>query len=388
VKRLYIFLILILFISCHRLIAFNQQRELQKEIINGVEVISNPIDPVKIEGEFSDFFLEEEFIIDSNDKSLIEKGLTDIGLYFDVDPQGYLYLVCPKAKENCIFKFDSKGNFVTSFGRIGEGPGELVSLSFPPLFIKVNNNEISATNTYKRKLVHFDLEGHFLRDEKFNTNLLVVAPLENNKYLTLGRFDGGRISDGFPLSLSTSSFNKIKELGWRTSPNPDKVNKIEGLYYVLSWSLSHEEIFVGDQEHGYEINVYDYDGNLRRKIRKEFKPIPLTKEYKEDLLDMYKIWPKFIRKMYFPKHFPSYHSFFSDEEGRIFVMTYEKGSKPGEYIYDVFNNEGVFICRKGLKAYFHSDALFAKKKNDRFYFIQENEAGFMKMIVYKVIWVD
>ena len=69
-------------------------------------------------------------------------------------------------------------------------------------------------------------------------------------------------------------------------------------------------------------------------------------------------------------------------------MTYEQGSKPGEYIYDVFNNEGIFICRKGLKAHFYSDGLFAKKKTDHLYLVQEKETGYKRMIVYKVIWIN
>ena len=72
-------------------------------------------------------------------------------------------------------------------------------------------------------------------------------------------------------------------------------------------------------------------------------------------------------------------------------MTYEKGENPGEYMYDIFNPEGVFIGRKSLNLRW-ADLYFGVKyqtiKNDKLYCYREDENGFMEMVVYKMRWVS
>jgi len=41
------------------------------------------------------------------------------------------------------------------------------------------------------------------------------------------------------------------------------------------WDASDKFIYVGNDQRGYEIWVYDFAGNLIRKIRKEFSPIEI-----------------------------------------------------------------------------------------------------------------
>ena len=99
---------------------------------DGVEIVLNRIEPYSIKGELSTFTLEEEFSIDTEDDKIAELGLTDIGGYFDADSNGNVYLVNPKGNESIIFQFDRDGNFISSFSRRGQGPGELQPLP-PPL---------------------------------------------------------------------------------------------------------------------------------------------------------------------------------------------------------------------------------------------------------------
>jgi len=37
------------------------------------------------------------------------------------------------------------------------------------------------------------------------------------------------------------------------------------------------------------------------------------------------------------------HSFFTDEQGRLYIMTYKDGENPGEKIFDIFNPDGVLM---------------------------------------------
>jgi hypothetical protein len=83
---------------------------------------------------------------------------------------------------------------------------------------------------------------------------------------------------------------------------------------------------------------------------------------------------------------PPLLSFFSDDEGRLFVMTYEEGENPGEYIYDIFNPDGVCVGIKSLKVFHDESGLYATMKNGRFYCINEKENGYKELKAYSVRW--
>jgi len=77
--------------------------------------------------------------------------------------------------------------------------------------------------------------------------------------------------------------------------------------------------------------VYDLDENLLRRIKKEYRPV----DYPEDE----------------KKAFPAIQHFFLDDEGRLLVMTHEKWENPKEFMFDIFNPEGIFIGGKSLSVF-------------------------------------
>lgn len=375
--------ILSLFIYCG-----SKQEEVERIIEEGVEVVINHLEPYKIKGEPNTLTLVEEFRIDTERDETAAMGLADIGHYFDIDSEGSIYLVSPKSKKNVIFKFDKTGKFITSFGRWGKGPGEIVSRPFPPLFITINSNgEIVITNFYRRKLVYFNKEGDFLREEKLESNLLVVLPLQNGNWFVYGRPKGQfSMKLGVPLNLCDREFNIIKEFGVRKIPNEFEEEKIKGIHYTLAWALSGGRIYTGKQEEGYIINVYDLEGNLVRKIRKEYESVPLTKGYKKDYKKMHELNKEFLDKLYFPQNFPPFHFFFADDEGRLFVMTYEEGENPGEHMFDIFNKDGILVGRKSMRIHHHPDGLFAIMKRGHFYCVIEKQSYYKELVTYKIKW--
>jgi hypothetical protein len=382
-KVFLLILILLLLIFCAP-----KQDEVERIMEDGVEVVINHLEPYKIPGEPEALTLEEEFRIDTERDEVAEMGLTDIGHYFDIDSEGSIYLVSPKSKKDVIFKFDKTGKFVTSFARWGQGPGEIVSRPFPPLFITINSyDEIVVTNFYRRKLAYFSKGGDFLREKKLESSLPVISPLQNGNWLVYGRPKGQfSMRQGIPLNVCDKEFNVIKELGLRKVPNEFEEEKIKGIHYTFAWALSGEKIYVGKQEEGYIINVYDLEGNLIRRIKKEFKPVPLTESYKKAYKKMYESDKEFLDKLYFPQNFPPFHYFFTDDEGRLFVMTYEKGEYPGEYMYDIFNKDGIFVGRKSMRIYNNPDGLFAIMKRGHFYSVLEKQSYFKELVDYTMNW--
>jgi len=376
-KKLFCFLIGISFLaSCG-----GRQSQVDRIYKNGVEVVLNHIEPYHIKGQPSSFSLEKVPSIDTERTDLAEAGMGTVGEW-DADDDGNIYLICFKNKENFIYRFDSTGKLTTSFGRRGQGPGEL---QWPSLSGVYKNGEIAFTD-YLQKFIVYDLNGALLREVKLKRRALHIDALWNGKFLLFG-FRPELSSGGsyvHALALCDEQFKDLKILDRR---DDDMDNSRQVPYFM--WRVSGDRIYIVNQARGYEVWVYDFDGNLTRMIRKEYKPVRVTDEIKDAVLGPDYRRSGISQDKYFPDPLPPLNQFFADDEGRIFVMTYESGLNPGEYIWDIFNPEGVFVGRKALNIvwaglYLGSRYTFVKK--GRLYCHQEKESGFHELVVYKMIW--
>jgi hypothetical protein len=382
-KLIYLILILSLLVYCRQ-----KQAEIETIMEDGVEVIINHIEPYEVKGEPSTFALEKEFVIDMERDDLAGLGITEIES-FDIDSEGNVYLVDSKGVENFIFKFGRNGNFIGAFAHKGQGPGELQR----PSTLKITSlEEIAITDTANNRLSIFGKDGKLIKEMTIDSNIRAMVPLDNGKYLVRMRIvdPSAEYLAQSPLSLYSSEFEEIKELDLQKIPNPIVGKRLKGTYHIFSWSISNRRIYTGYQERGYDIYVYDLEGNLLRKIKKEYKRIPVPDEYKRKYMEQFDapIFEPIKGKIYFPGSMPAFHSFFVDDEGRLFVMTYEKGKNAGEYIYDIFNDDGVFIGRKSLKIHHDPNGLYAKMKKGHLYCINEKESGYKKLVAYKMKWEE
>lgn len=382
-KLIYLALILSLFFYCAP-----KHEKVDIIIEDGVEVVVNHLEPYKVKGEPSTFALEKEFVINMERDDLTELGITEIES-FDIDSEGNVYLVDLKGVENFIFKFGRNGNFIHSFGRKGQGPGELQR----PSTLKIASlEEIAITDTTNNRLSIFGKDGNLIKEMTIDSNIRAMVPLDSEKYLVRMRIvdPSAEYLAQNALSLYNSEFEEIKELDLQKIPNPIVGKRLKGTYHIFSWSVSNRRIYTGYQERGYDIYVYDLEGNLLRKIKKEYKRIPVPEEYKRKYMEQFDapIFEPIKGKIYFPGSMPPFHSFLVDDEGRLFVMTYEKGENAGEYIYDIFNDDGVFIGRKSLKIHHDPVGLYAKMKKGHLYCINEKESGYKKLVVYNMKWEE
>ncbi len=176
---------------------------------NGVEVVINNLEPYKIGNKAPDFHLQQEFAIDMDSDDLAEKGLTEVHS-FDVDSEGNIYVVCMNNEGNLIYKFDNNGNFVKSFARSGQGPGEFVDCFY---FWINSRDELVVTGN--NKIIIFDRKGAYLKETKIYLGTSSGTVLENGNYLfkdsprPIQDRKGEMICS---LSLYDPEFKKIKEI--------------------------------------------------------------------------------------------------------------------------------------------------------------------------------
>ena len=382
-KLIYLISVLSLFIYCAP-----KQEKVERILEDGVEVVVNHLEPYKIKGEPSTLNLEEEFTIDTEKDEILKVGVTDIR-DFDIDSEGNVYFFQERENdENLVYKFDKKGNFVNTFGKRGQGPGEIQS----PRYMNITNkDEIPIQDHNSPRFFIFDGNGTLTKEIRLGSERdFVFYPLENGNYLKYGLYfdpPTRRIYD--ILQLYNSKFEKLKELD-RCDYGPifSVAPKIKGTPRVFICKVSDGKIYAGHENRGYEILIYDLEGNLVKKIRKEYTPADVPQEFKKNWL--VNIGRRKDR-LFFPDKMPPFQYFFLDDEGCLYVKTYEKGEKQNEYMHDIFNSDGVFITRKSIAGYgmwiYPGIPLDrAKAKNNRIYCIREKESGYKELVVYRIKW--
>ena len=386
----------ILVASCRPKVA-----SVEKRVENGVEVVINHVTSDAARNLRSPLRLDELFVIDTENAEIARLGLSDIW-GFDVDSAGELFVFkSPLSQGDLIYKFDGAGRFLSSFGGKGEGPGELQM----PIFQKISaNGELAIPDSGKRKIFVFDREGRLLREIPIEPRLRQatdrLVPLDNTRFLYRRvEFDATRpgARAAFIYSVVDHEYSEIKELDRILAQDAEGAAKFRYPFHFIRWALSGDRIYLANDERGYEIRAYDFNGALVRRVRKEGPPVKYPEDMKQDVLKKIDTPPfAFLKaKIAFADPAPPYQHIWADDEGRTYVVTYEQGIRPGEFVIEIFDRAGVFMGQMSLNIHVNMDAFtqaprfdaWTAMKNNRLYCLREKETGYLQLVVYRVTWV-
>jgi hypothetical protein len=332
----------------------------------GVVVVKNPIEP-KYGSEV--FSLEEELSIGESEGSdeYMFQDVTGI----TVNGDGDIYVLDSEAKH--VKVFDRHGQYLRTFGKEGEGPGEFQL----PRSIECMPWEEIIVSGFNR-ISYFDLQGEYLRNLPMS-----LVRLSRPQHDTDGNILGlviDREKEVYVLQKFDKDLNLL--MSFTDSPLPtsgEYRNKRSILFPVLRWDvINDDQVVCGFAGDGYVIEIFDGAGTLLRRIEKEYDPVEVDQKDAKELLEGY---PAQLRDtVYAPKHYPPYRTVSTDDQGRIFVITYEKTPNEEGYMFDVFDAEGIYIAKIQMKS---SPRIF---KNSRMYTVEENEDGFHVIKRYRIGW--
>lgn len=339
--------------------------------VSGITIVKNPKNPM-YSREIVKF--DEELAI-GKAEGPEEYLLTHIW-GFTVDDEENIYIM--DSKPFRIKVFDKDGKYLRSIGREGQGPGEF---RIPENIQFTHQKEIMVNDSGKGGLIFFSVDGQLLREIKNQVLILNGFAIVDTQQTFYAHVSSIREFQE-KLVKSIPPYENFETLATKPSPMsplipPPQIRLALLPGNNLVWGISSQ----------YELNIVDSKGRLVKKIEKEYSPVAIPSEYKSKYFG--RLPPGISKESHkFSSRFPAFDLFFSDDEGRLFVKTYEKLKSTDKYILDVFDPEGRFLSRAALKVG-NEISLEQEKfsiKKDRLYAKDFTEDGLPILKIYRVIW--
>jgi hypothetical protein len=290
---------------------------------------------------------------------------------FVVDDAGSIYVLDSQASH--VKVFDASGKYVRTIGRQGQGPGELES----PMTLSLNRTSSElAVHQASRRMSYFKTDGTFLRHLSFKEMWALRGRVDSkgNIYITEGIVDPK--DPRYELKKLGPDASVIAMLA--KSPAPNASVKFDPFMAISYFQIDPSDSVVYGYPETYEIQFFGpSDQNIFKKIRREYDPVLVTAEEKEE--QKKDIPPGITLNFDFSKYHSAFSRFFLSDLGHVIVQTWEK-TKDGKSIHDIFDAEGRFIGRVPLKP---SGVEVLKGK---YYALEEDEDGYKLVKRYAVTW--
>jgi hypothetical protein len=355
--------------------------EAQKiKIEDGVEVIYNGSKPNPPKEILSKLILEELMTIgDTDDPQLSFSGEN---IPFVIDDSGMIYAL--DSQEGCVQVYDESGQLLNTFGKKGQGPGEF---SLPAGIQITPEGTLMIEDTLNRRLSYYSFKGEHIQDISTATKLALGAIQIDNQGNMLGTQVGA--PEGGNMFFEYNKYDKELNPVFNLAkvefpiPIPGSGNKMNIMDVLIIYRFDNKGNIVFARNQDYEIKIFNPEGKHIRTIKKEFKPIKITEE---DINEMLERIPSNAggvnaREMIeFPKNFPPFQNLVLDEQDKLYARTYVKGKNKDEYVVDIFDAKGLLISQLVTKADFRLI------KNNKIYSVEENADGYRILKVYQAIW--
>jgi hypothetical protein len=299
--------VIIILVSCQK-----QKAEWKGTIDeeNGVTVVKNPKEPMYSEDMFS---MEEELSIGEAEGR--EEYMFSEIRSMAVDDAGRIYVL--DMEEAHVKVFDQNGTYIRTIGKKGQGPGEL-NLAFT---IQITSQNELVVEDYNSRLAFFSSEGEFKRNLSIAKERISRIDIDSNGNIIGNVIVSEEENPRYEFKKFDSELNYLHSFG--SSLLPSASLRRGGFNPFMAFHMCYinknDQVVYGYPEK-YEINIFDKEGNLIRKIMKKYDPVEITEEeIKEETEGLPQDW-----KLSIPKYHSAYRRFIIDDEGRIFVMTQER----------------------------------------------------------------
>jgi hypothetical protein len=330
-KLSFLILVLSLFFYCGP-----KEGKVERIMVDGVAHIMNPEKPIK--GEVQ---LDIKKTLEINPYQYEEVGIKM--LFFARDTDGEVILFDPNKSE--AHRFNSRGEYLGSLFRKGEGPGEF------PDFIGLNiffmNNQIWASGAMK--LAKYDKNGQFLYERKLGYSPRIIV--DDNRFFIrrTDRNKEGVLTKISLVNLSSDKESKSSIVDFFQAENLGPVIRKGNRSFSESWATPYikyaydrkSEKFCVALNTEYKIYVKNLKGETSYIIEKRYKNVKVGLKDKKKLLP----WAlrdessKWMLSAY-PDTLVAFKELKALPNGYLAVY---RVSGPGTFEIDVFDPEGRYV---------------------------------------------
>jgi len=343
-------------------------------LISGGSLIKNPDKPLKGRWDFKPELRWQ--VKNVGDDVLVRVGSVQ------VDEAGNVYVL--ESSQMKIFVFAPDGKFRYSFGKRGEGPGEIKNaVQFFLLDDRIIIPEMG-------KFSFFSLKGNFLNAVNTGRMIIPIAFLDSNQFFHTGGLmrPEKKLSDTLYIyDIAARKDRIISEI----APEETLTASSGGMQIRLKDStttpmiilgLKDEQLFFGKSDtylikktglDGREIFSFSLEGRKRKKISTDFK----RKRFENVIVNGRKMPKEMIDQMVkgMPDEMPFFSRIMIDPNGFIHVFVSDLENESGQEI-DIFSPEGKYLHHGEIRV----PGNFIIKgglafKGDSLYLFAEDEEG-------------
>ncbi len=224
--------------------------------------------------------LKNKISINGYNKSRPPEGNFSYSPSICVDYNNFIYVL--DHSTSSIKKFNKEGQFIKSFCKNGQGPGE-VNNSFN---ITDLNDTIYIQDTQRSRMALFSTNGDFIKFKHLENEELpmFIRKVGADKFLGYSQtWQDEQNSTTFYLNLYNYNFKKIKSLFKKTIKNNNRA--INYFKRFPAFTVSDSLIYVSTNSSKlYEINVYSLNGEFKHKIKRQYRELLFNKEELKNII--------------------------------------------------------------------------------------------------------
>jgi hypothetical protein len=288
-----------------------------------------------------------------------------------VDAQENIFVL--DYKEAHVKVFDKTGKYLRTIGRKGQGPGELDG----PMVLAFDrpSGALLVLESGARRISCFDSQGKFIKAMSLKGVWGLGMRLDSlgNIYVmeaVLGQNEGHYLVKKFApdlkiIAVLAQAPSLVKPTG---ASNPFRP--------IPYFQVDNKDRLLYGFPKTYEIQIFGSADKPVGRILKDYDPVEVTAEEMEE---QKKDTPASI-PLEFSKYHAAFRRFFPDDQGRLFIQTFQNAKTHKGHLFDVFDIDGRFQGSVPL-----AETPIVMKKG-KLYSLEEDEDGYQIIKRYALTW--
>lgn len=200
-------------------------------------------------------------LVDTIDLSQIEEPVISNVGYLQIDEKGNFYFIDRRLSK--LISLDPVGNLRWATGEEGKGPGDFEN----PFGMVLHNDRLFVANIQGSRLDEFDMEGTFIKtyDLPEDMQFASLVDIRDDGLILMSGANFGTVG-ALVYTMELSDSLRVQENINITETEDEEYSRAT----IRGGIEMRDEDFIYSFNTSYRHQVYDYDGNLKTEVRREF----------------------------------------------------------------------------------------------------------------------